>query len=448
MPGSPAFVRDGRPGVQTRLVQVFIIALFVFPSNAVVAVMGAAGHVAGIVGLGCLALWVAYVALGLHDPFQRANPVRLGLLLLTLATLLSYALAARYRMPEALSLAADRQLLQLVMVAGVILLISEGSGSFANMLRIAQTAVWAATFSIAVAALQFFAGFDLSTILSSAPGLELNWIWPKLVVRGEFLRVAGTAIHPIEFGVVSSTMLPIALWYGLARGRLLSWVPPAALLLGTALSISRSAILSAVAGLLVLALTLPPRRRLATLGVAIMGGLLVFAAVPGLWGTIADYATAGTADASIASRVDDYPLVENLVAEAPLLGSGPASFVFQNDLEILDNQYLGSAVTTGLVGLAALIAFMVLPVVAALHSRSRLAERDYSALAAAVAAAGVAATIALATFDAFSFPQFVGTHAIVAGLAGALFSLAMRPTSQSLFTSSSDAEISGGHVGN
>ena len=88
---------------------------------------------------------------------------------------------------------------------------------------------------------------------------------------------------------------------------------------------------------------------------------------------------------------------------------------------IFDNQYLTTAVELGLVGVAALVFFLLWPAIAALVARKRTADPELRDLAAALAGAALAALVCSATFDSLSFPMFVNVQALVLGLIGAVW---------------------------
>ena len=96
----------------------------------------------------------------------------------------------------------------------------------------------------------------------------------------------------------------------------------------------------------------------------------------------------------------------------------------ENELAILDNQSLKTVVELGLVGTAALIAFFLVPVLAALAARRRSREPPTSGCCAPRWPAqhwrqGVCSL----TFDSLSYPMFIGVHALVIGLIGAVWRL-------------------------
>ena len=68
-------------------------------------------------------------------------------------------------------------------------------------------------------------------------------------------------------------------------------------------------------------------------------------------------------------------------------------------LDILDNQYLKTAVELGLVGVVVLAAFFLVPVIAALVARRRSGDPELRLLCAALAGAALAAGVCSLTFD-------------------------------------------------
>lgn len=410
-----------------RLVQVYVVTLFIFPSTAVVGVIGASGYVASLVGMACFLVWAAASLLGFHNPTRFRHPVRMGIGLMWVASLASYAVFSTYVQPVGALLAADRWMLQLLSVTGVVFVLAEGVHTRAAMQRVVATVVIAGSLSSLVAIIQYFSGVNLATYSAMTPGLTQNASLDSIQFRAGLNRVAGTAIHPIEFGVVCGLLLPLAIWLALfvwPRWRLRNWVPVALLAFGVATSVSRSAVVTVALAMIVFIVLLPVRERAIVLSLLPVGLVGVFMATPGFLRTMQTFFVDAPNDPSVQSRTDDYPLAQRLVLEAPLFGSGPNNYFPRSMLEIFDNQYLLTAVTLGLVGLVGLIAYLALPAWSALAARHRLDDDGFRSLGAALAGAALAAIVASFTFDSLSFPQFVGAQALVAALAGCLWCLA------------------------
>ena len=92
--------------------------------------------------------------------------------------------------------------------------------------------------------------------------------------------------------------------------------------------------------------------------------------------------------------------------------------------DILDNQFLKTAIELGLVGVVALTAFFLVPTISALVARRRSSDPELRLLCAALAGAALAATACSFTFDSLSYPMFTGLYALVIGLIGAAWQLA------------------------
>lgn len=409
------------------LLQIYAVVLLVLPSDAVISAVGAAGYAGSLVAMGCFGLWCVSTMLGFYDSQARWNPIRLGIIGLWLVSLASYGLMNLAEATPAETLGADRWLMQLAGVTGVAFLAADWLGSLAEVKRVLRALVWGGSVCGVVAAIQFWVGTDLAVYLRMLPGFALNADNVGVSSRAALNRVTGTAIHPIELGVVAGMLLPLAIYlalYDRDKPEWRRWLPVVLTGLAIPASVSRSAIVAIALAVGLFVILLPARQRVFAIafgGVAVVG---VFMAAPGLISTLTSFFTAGKSDLSVASRVDDYPTVERLVSEAPWFGRGGGAFLPENALEILDNQYLKSAVELGLVGLVVLFAlYFLYPAITAALARRSTEHPELRDLAAALlgsAAAGVACSF---TFDSLSFPMFVGVHALVVGLIGTCWRL-------------------------
>ena len=88
---------------------------------------------------------------------------------------------------------------------------------------------------------------------------------------------------------------------------------------------------------------------------------------------------------------------------------------------VLDNEYLSIVIELGLLGLAALIFYLLWPAVCAFVARNRTSNPELRDLCAALGAAELAAVATSATFDSFSFPMFYDLQALIVGLIGAVW---------------------------
>jgi hypothetical protein len=408
------------------VLQLFALTILLFPSDTVIKPIGANGYVASLVALTAFGLWAVAIILGFHDPRRYRSPIRVVVSLLWLASLVSYMAMNRQGRSVAEVLSADRWLIQLVAVTGVILVAAEFLGSLDDVKRVLRALVTGGGVCGAIAALQYWFSLDLSSHLRSLPGFSPNANTAAITARDSLARVAGTAIHPIELGVVAGMLLPLALYlalYDTERPPLRRWVPVLGIFVAIPASVSRSGVIAVVVAIAFFLVMLPPIRRVVGLLFAPLALAMVFMAAPGIIGTLTSLFSAGTSDRSVSTRVDDLSLVEGFVSHAPLWGRGGGTYFARNALEILDNQYYKTAIELGLVGLVVVILYFAMPVIIAVAVHRRSSDPDLRTLCGALAGAAAAALVCSATFDSFSFPMFTGVSALVIGLIGAVWRL-------------------------
>jgi hypothetical protein len=409
------------------LLQIFALTVMVIPSDTVIRAIGASGYPASLVGMFAFVVFLAATLLGLHDPLRHRHPVRAVLFLLWLSALASYVLMDRSTLTATQETGADRQLLQLAVISGVALVAAECLTSLPDVRRVLRALTWGGAFCGIVAALQFWMSLDIAPYLRELPGFSINWDNVGIQERAALNRVAGTAIHPIELGVVAGMLLPLALYlaiYDTERTTGNRWAPVALIALAIPTSVSRSAILSAGLALAVLVVLVPAPQRLVMLCALPCALVAVFMSAPGVISTLAAYFQAGTSDPSIATRVNDYPVAERLFHEAPWFGHGGGTYIVDNVVDILDNQFLATAIELGLVGIVALLAYFLVPMSAALIARGHSRDPELRLLCAALAGSALAATVCSLTFDSLGFPMFSNVYALVVGLVGAAWRLA------------------------
>lgn len=404
------------------LLQVYALAMLVIPSDVVVSAVGATGHAGGLVATVALALWAGSTLFGLHDPSATRYPPRLALGVVWAVSLGSYAVMDLSQRTSAELLGADRWLLKLAAVSGVVLVAAEWLRDELDVRRVLRAATWGGAVCGSVAALQFWASLDLARYLRMVPGFTLNADNVAIQTRAALNRAAGTAIHPIELGVVAAMLLPLAVYLAIHdtdRPAWRRWVLAGLVSLGVPASVSRSALLAVTVSVGIFVVLLPALHRLAALTVAPVAVALVVTAAPGLATTLRAFVVAGPSEPSIATRLSDYAFVEERVAQRPWLGQGGGTYFPRDTFEILDNQYLTSAVEQGLVGVVAIAVFYFgLPVAAALIARRHTSDPGLRTLLAALGAAAASGAVSSVAFDSLSFPMFTGVHALVVGLIG------------------------------
>lgn len=406
----------------------FAVLLVVLPARLVVPGLGGAGRPAVIVGVLAAGWWM--VGRLLPSPggrSRRGNIARQVLWLYLVAFAVAYALGYARGLPGDEASATDRALIVTVAMAGVALLALDGIMDRKRLDVLLQRLTVAGAIMAAVGIFQFATGVDLASKIR-VPGLVLNRDLYGISQRGGpgFRRIAGTAGHPIEFGVVAAMLVPLAIHYAIfATSRVerqWRWIVVAALALAVPLSISRSGSIALAVALLTMVLvwTRPQRRR--ALVAIVVSTVLLRSAIPGLLGTIRSLFKNARTDPSITGRTADYEDAFGYVAQRPWFGRGPRTFLPEKYI-VLDNQYLNTLITMGYVGLASLVLLFVGAFMAGRQVYRRAADEETRHLGQALAAAFLAAALTSFTFDSLAFAMFSGVLFLLLGAAGALLVL-------------------------
>lgn len=411
--------RDGRG-----LLVALAVVLFVIPSRDVFAGSGLAITPAVALSFLILALWIGGRLMpGVHPALSK-NPVAIALGVYLLVIVLSAAGAgSMFHTPDE-SRGLVRGIVTMVAVLGSTVVLTDVL-TISGVKRVITVMCWCATGLSLVGIVQFKLGTNVSDFLLHIPGLRATFSQNFILSRSIFRRPSGTAEHPIEFGVVLASVLPLAVYRAFgAKTRIQAqwrWISAVVILVGAAMSLSRGAFIAIAAAGIVMVTTWKGRR-IANVAIA---GALVFASlrvlIPGLVGTMISLFLHLSSDPSIQGRTQDYAIVGGTIKDHPLIGRGFGTFIpGPNDL--LDNQYLGTIVETGFVGLAALLLVFIVAFMCARGARRVCgADRDTADLAQALAGSIAGCAVYFATFDALSFPMARGVTFLLVGCAGALW---------------------------
>jgi len=399
----------------------YLVLLLAIPSRLVVGPLGSAGGPAALFAL-TLSLWWAWFHLQRTGAESRSTrPLRAAALVFLACVFISYVAASMRPLPPAEANAADNGVLRALGWVAVAVVANDGITDRVRFDVLVRRFVVAGGLMASLGLVQIFTG---TTVVDSItiPGLTSNIDASGVQTRSGFTRSSATAIHPLEYAVVLTAALPLAITRGLTDrsvGLLRRWWPTLAIGTATMLSISRTAIVGVVValGMLAPAWTRPVRRMAAVVGGLTLCGAYLF--VPGLLGAIASLiAGISGSDTSARSRTDSYALAFAFVERSPVVGRGLGTFM--SDYRILDNQLLVTLIELGAVGLVALLGLAGTGVWCALRARARLVDEAGRQTAQAIAAAIVATMFTFAFFDAFAFPMAVGVFFFLCGLAGAL----------------------------
>ena len=423
-PARPTVLGQRRRVDAVSILTVFIVLLFAIPSKLVIGPLGGAGSPAQVLGLFALLLWASARLSGRGPTREVRQPMRTAMLLFVGLNMISYVAAAVRPIDDLELRAADRGLLMLLSWLGIVLIAAEGISSqerFDVLLRRLATAGGAIGL---LGLLQFETGMSFVNLIH-IPGLsESGALAAEVGGRAGFSRPAGTAVHPIEYGIVLTMLLPIAIHVAMfdrSRTALRRWAPVAFLAVAVPISISRSAIVCSIVVLAFLVPTWAPRLR--HRAYVAIGGLasIMFVAVPGIIGTLVGLFSGISSDTSAQSRTGSYAIAWEFISRAPLFGRGFQTFL--PEYHILDNQFLLSTIETGFAGLLAIVGLFLTGIVTARRGRRMTADPEARHLGQALAASIAAGAASFALFDALSFPQVGSLVMLVIGMIGAYYRL-------------------------
>jgi O-antigen ligase len=354
------------------------------------------------------------------------QPLRWACLFYLVSMLLSYISGLVRGLP---TLEANRQNFTMLLTfefIGLVLMSADGVANWARLRRILQAFVIGGAFMAVIGLIQSVFSYDLAQHLI-LPGLEVKNDLVDFQKRGDggLFRVAGTAAHYIEFSTVMAMAVPFGLHFARFSptnlGRRLFTVMTLLIAAAVPIAISRTGVLalvSAMAVMFVLAWNWRVRYNMALISVAVLGAISILR--PGLLGTLKSMFLLADEDPSIAGRTDDYTMVGHWFSQRPWLGRGPGTLI--PDLYIiLDNEWLLTLVTCGVVGVLALAAIHITSIAQAGVALRRSSSDEDRHLCAALISSQVVAILVGATFDSFNFTTFAFTLALMSGLSGAVW---------------------------
>ncbi len=223
------------------------------------------------------------------------------------------------------------------------------------------------------------------------------------------LTVYGPTSQPLELAALLAMVLPFAVIGSIdaaTRRRRVLYTIAIGLLLAGGLATSRKTSLVAPVGAILLLVAYRPRSvGRALLGLALVLGVLVHLTSPGALGSVLQQLEPGHVNnvLSTTDRTARYDAVRPDLLTHPLLGRGYESYD-PHKYRILDNEYLGLLITTGLLGTLAYLGIFA-AMMSAAHRTIRGPDRRRASYAlAAFASVGVIA-LASALFDVLSFPH-------------------------------------------
>ncbi|HUA75224.1 MAG TPA: O-antigen ligase family protein, partial [Solirubrobacteraceae bacterium] len=223
------------------------------------------------------------------------------------------------------------------------------------------------------------------------------------------LTVYGPTSQPLELAALLAMVLPFAVIGSsdaATRRRRLLYSLAIGLLLAGGLATSRKTSIVAPVGAIALLMIFRPRTIVRSLlGLALVLGVVVHFTSPGALGSVLSQLEPGHVNNVLTTtdRTARYDAVRPDLLSHPLLGRGYESYD-PHKYRILDNEYLGLLITTGLLGVLAYLAIFATMMNTARRTIRGPDPRRASLALASFAAVGVIA-LSSALFDVLSFPH-------------------------------------------
>lgn len=408
------------------MISVLICLLYLIPAVLIVPQMTFAGRPALVLALGLFAWWViARLSPGLL--LIGPQPLRWASLVYLLSIMFAYLAGLLRGLLPLEQNAQDFTFLVTLQFLGVILMVADGIPNWDRLRGVLRVFVWCAGIMAVIGFAQSSFQFDLMKYIPKL-GLQAKSSLADFQGRGDggLFRVAGTTFHYIEFSTVMAMAVPFAIHFMRFAPKRSSRQAFGAITLLTAaavpLAISRTGVVALIAALAVMFGVWNWRMRYNALlwGIALTG--IMFVAKPGLLGTLKAMFLYVGLDPSISGRTDDYEHVGRWFTERPWLGRGPGTLIPELYL-FLDNQWLLTLVTAGIVGVVALAGLHITCISLAAVALRRSTNAEDRHLCAALISSQVVAILVAATFDSLSFTTFSFTLALMSGLCGTVWRL-------------------------
>ena len=431
-PGAPRMVTTAaataRPGKVridgATLGCVYAIALTAIPAKMILKGIPLALTPAAVVGLLTGVVWFCTQMVTTLGVAKGRNVVRTTLFIYASTQLATYGYATLGFLPPDELSATDRVLVTVTALIALAIGVCDGVRGIDRLTKLLRVVVVGAAIMAFFGVLQFFVGFDITKSLT-IPGLKPATTDTSYVLeRASFPRPAGTAGHPIEFGVVCAMITPLALHFafrakadGLKRWPW--WLATALVAVGAMLSLSRSAILGLAVAALVLFPGWPAKRRKQMLLATPLFLVVMRLMVPGLLGTLYSLFANISDDPSAQHRTKAIELAGQQIDQHLWLGRGLGTYL-PTKYGWLDNQYLGTLVENGLIGLAAFGMLFLIGMGAALRARAMTRDPRERDLALSLTACLAVPAVSAATFDLLGFSVASGFTFLLVGASGAL----------------------------
>jgi O-antigen ligase len=224
------------------------------------------------------------------------------------------------------------------------------------------------------------------------------------ITRGANVRAMASAEHPIALGALFVMILPFAIYFAMKYRRWYQWLAVVILALGATVSVSRTAVVM-LATMAFVYFVIRPRETLRLSPLLVPFVVAVHFVTPGTLGSLQASFTEDRL--SNKGRTSDYDPAWQQISAKPLLGQGYGTRIPvgpDKNADVLDNQWLGSAIETGALGVFSL-AWLLGGYIKRIGAAARRRDGPESWLLAGLTAATASWFVGMFLFDAFSFIQ-------------------------------------------
>jgi hypothetical protein len=417
---SPAITKIGGPAIDGAvLAGIFAIFLTVIPARLVPQGLPVSLNLASLLALLIGMWWLCSHLVHRLGMAKGWSATRAALLLYAGTQLLTYGYVTASYLPDNELHATDRTIIAVASYIAIAVAVCDSVRSTDRLHRLLKVTVCGAAFLATVGIVQSALGVDPTQYLQ-IPGFGNSYAgeFSYVLERANFNRPAGTAAHPIEYGIVCAMILPLALYYAFRARRLARcfwWLCVGALGAGSVLSLSRSAIVCLGVVLPILMVSWPIRRKVLAAATIVILIVIMSLGIPEILAALSNLFLYASSDPSISGRTQDYAAAFAEITRHLWLGRGLGT-----KSNVLDNQYLSTLVENGLIGLTAYILVFLVPVVGLLRVRSGMQDQAERELAITLVAALSVSIVGSATYDFLAWPTATGLGFLLVGASGAL----------------------------
>jgi O-antigen ligase len=406
------------------VLSIMVVLLTVIPARLVVPSTTDIGRPALIIGLLLFAWWFL-VRLTRHLVLTGPQPMRWAMFGFITAATISFAVGFSRPLTNIESNGADRTMLYFLTLTGIALMAADGIANWIRLHMVIKVLVISCTFMAFIAVLESVLKYDITRYLN-VPGLVEHSEALQFQDRGGSYRVASTTVHYIELSATLALAQPFAVHFALYAqtkwGRRLGFLASVILAAGNAVTQSRTGIVALV---LMFAILFPiwAWRTRYNIGVVAVGAVLGFVlGVPGASHTWLHLFDNMDGNSSIQARTSRYSLAWHYFSQTPWLGRGTGTWIAPQ-YQIMDNQWIETAESGGLLAVATVLGLFVTGIVLATKALRRATLPADKHLCACLISTQVMAIVVCGTFDAFAFSTFTATLALCVGLCGTVWRL-------------------------